>query len=398
MPNILSFRKKDTITKRCQLDEVTRLRHRYKPYYHTFESQKGTHVWLDGKEMILLASNDYLGLGSHPKVIEAGKNALEKWGASTTGARLANGSRSFHIELEEKIANFLGKSACHVSAAGYISCMSSVQSFAQRGDLIVVDKNAHSSLWAGVGLTYGNVERFAHNDANDLQSILMLESYKTPKIVVFEGVYSMEGHLCDMPGILKAIKGRNCFMVMDDSHGFGVIGQQGRGTANHFQATNSIDIICGSFSKSLSSVGGYVAGSSEVIEYLRTHSKQTIFSAALSPVQAACTSASLDLLKNETEHLERLWSNEKKYKEILYNLKIDTWNSETPAVPIVLGSKERAYRFWQSLLSKGIFTVMSIAPAVPSGKDLVRTAITARHSDEDIEKIAYAMEYAVKRL
>ncbi|MEO0794184.1 MAG: aminotransferase class I/II-fold pyridoxal phosphate-dependent enzyme [Verrucomicrobiota bacterium] len=389
---------KNSIVKRCQDDEVTRLRKRYNPYYHTFERQAGSRVIRDGKEYVMLCSNDYLGLSNHPKVVEAAGKGLKEWGSSTTGARLANGSRKFHIELEEKFADFIGKEACHISVAGYISCMSSVQSFAQKGDIIVVDKNVHSSLWAGIGLTQAQVERFAHNNPTDLKEVLSFEKPDTPKIVVFEGVYSMEGHIGRVPEIVDVCREHNCFYVMDDAHGFGVLGPGGRGTAAHFGLEDEIDVITGSFSKSLSSTGGFVAGSKDVIEYLRTHSKQTIFSAAISPPQAYAASASLEILKTEPQHHEQLWENTKRYKELLRGLGLDIWESETPAVPIIMGQKEKAYRFWQALLEKGVFSIMSIAPAVPPGKDLIRTSMSARHTEEDLEIVAEAMAYAAKKV
>lgn len=391
-------KKTNALTRRCAADEFTRLRRKYDVYYHCFERQEGSHVWEKGREMIMLSSNDYLGLSHHPKVIEAGKRAMDIWGTSTTGARLANGSRTYHRELEEKLAAFLGKEDCQVSSAGYLSCMSSVQAFAQKGDLILVDRNVHSSLWSGIGLTQAKVERFAHNNPKDLAEVLSYEKNETPKLVVFEGVYSMEGHVAPVIELLEASREQDCFYVMDDAHGFGVMGNQGRGTADHFGVTADIDVICGSLSKSLSSTGGFVAGSRDVIEYLRTHSKQTIFSAAISPVQAACAGAALDLLQEEPEHLQKLWENTHRYKAILKELGLDIWGSETPAIPIVMGSKERAYRFWQLLREQGIFTVMSIAPAVPPGKDLIRTSISARHTDEDLVKIGEAMAFAAKRL
>jgi len=398
MISLFTAKSGNSIASRCREDEATRLRLRYKPYYHTFDRQIGTHVWLGGTEMIMLSSNDYLGLTHHPKVIEAAQRGLAEWGTSTTGARLSNGSRSYHQQLEEKLAAFLGKEACHISVAGYISCMSAIQAFAQKGDVVFGDKNLHSSIWAGIGLTQAKAERFAHNNPADLRELLGYESPETPKIVAFEGVYSMEGHVAPILEILAVTAEHNCFHVMDDAHGFGVLGQHGRGTANHFGVTDKIDLIAGSFSKALASTGGFVAGSREVIEYLRSHSKQTIFSAALAPAQAYAASAALDLLQSEPEHLRRLWENTKRYKQILHDLKLDTWGSETPAVPIVLGTKERAYRFWQHLMDRGVFTVMSIAPAVPPGKDLVRTAISACHTDEDLSKIGDAMAFAARRL
>jgi 7-keto-8-aminopelargonate synthetase-like enzyme len=386
------------ILARCRDDYATKMRLKYAPYYHAVEAQHGTHIQLDGRDMIMLASNDYLGLSFHPKVIEAGRAAMLKWGTSPTGARSANGSRVYHIELEEKLSAFLGREACHVHAAGYLSCMAGVASFAQKGDIVLADKNLHSCLWDGIRLSLATVERFSHNNAADLREVAATLSPDAPKMLVLEGVYSMEGHIAKLPSLLEAVDGLGCFTVLDDAHGFGVLGRQGRGTADHFGLNDQIDLLCASMSKSLASTGGFIAGTRDLIEYLRTHSKHTIFSAALSPSQAACASTSLDLIQTEPQHHERLWKNAKRYRGMLHGLGLDTWESETPAVPIVLGSKELAYRFWQALLEKGVFTVMSIAPAVPPGKDLIRTAISALHSDEDIDRIADAMAYAVKKL
>ena len=394
----LFSKNKKVILNRCHDDYATKMRLKYAPYYHAMEAQQGTNVRLDGKDMIMLSSNDYLGLSFHPKVIEAGRAALLKWGTSTTGARTSNGSRTYHLELEEKIAAFLGREACHVHAAGYLSCLSSVAAFAQKGDVVLADKNIHSCLWDGIRLSMAQVERFSHNNPVDLREVIATVDPKVPKMLVMEGVYSMEGHIAKLPDLIAIAEQYNCFTVLDDAHGFGVLGKQGRGTADHFGLNDKVDIVCGSLSKSLASTGGFIAASREVIEYLRTNSKQTIFSAALSPSQAACALASLELMQTEPEHLERLWKNTKRYREILRSLGLDTWESETPAVPIVLGTKERVYPFWQALLEKGVFTVISIAPAVPAGKDLIRTAISALHTDEQLDKIADAMAYAVKRL
>jgi 8-amino-7-oxononanoate synthase len=396
----LSFftKNKKVILARCRDDDLTKMRLKYAPWYHAMERQSGTTVMLDGRQVIMLSSNDYLGLSFHPKVIEAGRAAMLKWGTSTTGARMSNGSRAYHLELEEKLASFLGREACHVSAAGYLACMSGVASFAQKGDVILADKNLHSCLWDGIKLSLATIERFSHNSPDDLREVSAAISADAPKMLVVEGVYSMEGHIARLPELVEIAEEHGCFIVVDDAHGFGVLGRQGRGTVDHFGLNDSVDVICGSLSKSLASTGGFVAGSTEVIEYLRTNSKQTIFSAAISPSQAACAQASLELMQSEPEHLERLWSNTRKYRAMLKSLGLDTWESETPAVPIVLGSRERAYHFWRALLEKDVFTVMSIVPGVPPGKDLIRTAISAMHTDEQLEKIAAAMEYAVKKM
>ncbi|MDO8539748.1 MAG: aminotransferase class I/II-fold pyridoxal phosphate-dependent enzyme [Opitutaceae bacterium] len=396
----LSFftKNKKALLARCRDDYQTKMRLKYAPWYHSMEAQKGTTVRLAGKEMIMLSSNDYLGLSFHPKVVEAGRAALLKWGTSTTGARTSNGTRTYHLELEEKLADFLGREACHISVAGYLACMSSVASFAQKGDVILADKNIHSCLWDGIRLSVATVERFSHNSPDDLRNVIAAVSPDTPKMLVIEGVYSMEGHIARLPELSEIAEEHGCFTVLDDAHGFGVLGRQGRGTVDHFGLNDKVDVICGSMSKSLASTGGFVASSKDVIEYLRSHSKQTIFSAAISPSQAACAQASLEIMQTEPDHLDRLWANTRKYRAILKSLGLDTWESETPAVPIVLGSKERVYPFWKALLDKGVFTVMSIAPGVPVGKDLIRTAISAMHTDEQLEKIADAMAYALKKL
>lgn len=396
----LSFftKNKKALQARCRDDYQTKMRLKYAPWYHAMEHQRGTTVRLDGKEMIMLSSNDYLGLSFHPKVIEAGRAALLKWGTSTTGARTSNGSRTYHIELEERLADFLGREACHISVAGYLACMSSVASFAQKGDVILADKNIHSCLWDGIRLSMATVERFSHNSPDDLREVTAALGADSPKMLVIEGVYSMEGHIARLPELCEIAEENGCFVVLDDAHGFGVLGRQGRGTVDHFGLNDKVDVVCGSMSKSLASTGGFVASSREVIEYLRTHSKQTIFSAAISPSQAAIAQASLDVMQSEPQHLERLWANTRKYRAMLKSLGLDTWESETPAVPIVLGSKERVYPFWKALLDKGVFTVMSIAPGVPAGKDLIRTAISAMHTEAQLEQIAEAMAYAVKKL
>ena len=394
----LFLKDKKPILTRCRDDYATKMRLRYAPFYHAMSAQAGTTVKLDGKEMIMLSSNDYLGLSFHPKVIEAGRAALLKWGTSTTGARPSNGSRTYHLELEQRLAAFIGKEACHIHSAGYLSCLSSVAAFAQKGDMILADKNVHSCLWDGIRLSNASVERFSHNNPDDLREVMATVSPEAPKMLVIEGVYSMEGHIGRVPELVEIADENACFTVLDDAHGFGVLGRQGRGTANHFDVNDSVDLICGSLSKSLASTGGFVAGSKEVIEYLRTNSKQTIFSAAISPSQAACAQAALEIMQHEPEHLERLWANTRKYKAILKGMGFDTWESETPALPIVLGSKERVYPFWKALLEKGVFTVMVTAPGVPPGKDLIRTAVSAMHTDEQLERVADALAYAAKKL
>jgi 8-amino-7-oxononanoate synthase len=387
-----------TILSRCVHDEATRARLKYQPWYLKIDKQEGVRVWVDGQEMLMMSSNDYLGMSRHPRVIDAAQRAIRQWGTSTTGARLANGSRAYHCELEDKLAAFLGMEACHLHSAGYLSCMSAVTTFASKGDLILVDRNVHSSLWSGIGLSAAKVERFGHNDAADLAHILDTENKQTPKMLVLEGVYSMEGHIAPLPAILNAARGHDCFVVVDDAHGFGVLGPQGRGTCAHFESTKDVNIICGSLSKSLGSIGGFVAGSRDIIEYMRTHSKQTIFSAAVTPSAAATAGEALHLMQSEPSHIERLWDNTRYYKQLLKEIGADIWDSETPAVPILLGSRERAYTTWKTLLRHGIFTVPAIAPAVPPRKDLIRTAVTSLHTRTDLERVAEVLQKCLRSL
>ena len=392
------LRPKKTILQRCLKDEATKARLKYDPWYHHIHEQSGCRIHFDGRSMLMMSSNDYLGLSFHPKVIAAGQAALEKWGSSTTGSRLANGSRSLHRDLEERLAGFIGKEDAMVLSAGYLACMAAVSTFAEKGDLILVDRNVHSSLWSGILLSGANVERFAHNNPSDLQDILVTEDRDRPKMVVVEGVYSMEGHIAPLQELIEVCRPFNCFIVVDDAHGLGVLGDRGQGTVGYLDRTNDVDIICGSLSKSMASTGGFIAGSKAVMDYLRTHSKQTIFSAAISPAQAAVAMTSLEILQDEPEHRERLWENTRYYKRMLNQIGADIWDSETPAVPIIVGNKERAYRVWKNLMDEGIFTVISIPPGVPPGKDLIRTAVSAQHSSEDLERMVEALKKSLKKV
>ena len=398
MGKLFSKQKNNGIWNRILSDDSTRLRLKYDAYYHIFDDQTGTRVTKDGKEYVMLSSNDYLGLSQHPKIKEAGIKALQKWGSSTTGARLANGGRIFHRALEEDLADFLGMEACHVFSAGYLACASAITGFVDRNDLVFADKNLHSSLWSGIKLSGAKCERFAHNHPEHLREILSHEDPKTNKALVIEGIYSMEGHIARLPELLEVAKEFGAFLILDDAHGIGVLGDHGKGTANHFGLTDQIDVICGSFSKSFSGMGGFVCASKEAIDYMRSHSKQTIFSAALSPVSTACAHAALGIIRSEPEHRKKLEANLSRYRKLLDELNLDTWNSESPAVPIVLGKKEKVYYFWKALLEKGVYAIISVAPGVPPGKDLIRTAISAAHTEEDFDLIEEAFRYAVTKI
>lgn len=393
----MSIRNSKPILERCQTDASTKLRLKYAPYYRVVESADGMNIVVDGRPMVMMSSNEYLGLSRHPKVVAAAKEALDQWGTSSCGSRLANGSRSYHVELEEALAAFLGKEACHVTAAGYLACVCSLSSLVRRGDVLIVDPSIHSSLWDGALLSGAKIERFAHEDMDSLEKLLEHLDADLAKVIAVDGVYSMEGHIADLPKMAELANRFKVVLVVDDAHGLGVLGRDGRGVCDHLGVTDQVDLIAGSFSKSLASTGGFVAGSSALIEYLRSNSRQIIFGAAISPSAAATALAALRVMQEEPEHRERLWANTRHLREIVAGLGLDFWDSPTPALPIVVGDKEKCYWMWKSLWDQGFFTVMSIAPGVPPGKDLVRAAVTALHTTEQLDRFGEALQVAMKR-
>jgi 8-amino-7-oxononanoate synthase len=394
---IFTERQIKPVTERCQMDPTTRLRHKYNPYYHVVDRAQGVEIEVAGRTMVMMSSNEYLGLTRHPKVVAATKEAVDTWGTSPCGSRLANGSRRYHVELEEELAAFVGKEACHISTAGYLSCMTSLTSLAQRGDAIIVDKSIHSSLWDGVGLSTATIERFSHEDTASLAALLDQLDPGQPKIIVVDGIYSMEGHIASLPQICELADKYQAFLIVDDAHGLGVLGREGRGTADHHGVTDQVDLIAGSFSKSLSATGGFVAGSRATIEYLRSSCRQIIFSAALTPAAVATARASLRVMQEEPEHLQRLWDNTRHMQKILDALGLDYWNSPSPAIPIVIGNKDRAFAVWRSLWDQGFFTVVSVSPGVPVGKDLIRTAVSALHTKEQLDRFGEALGIAMRK-
>ncbi len=390
-------RKSKPIVERCESDVNTRLRLKYAPYYRVVDSADGVNIVVEGRPMVLMSSNEYLGLARHPKVVAATRKALDEWGSSSCGSRLANGSRAYHGELEEALAAFLGKEACHVTSAGYLACICSLSSLVQRGDILLVDPSIHSSLWDGALLSGAKLERFAHEDMDSLAKVLEQLDPKQAKAIAVDGVYSMEGHIASLPRLCELAEQHRAAVVVDDAHGLGILGRDGRGVCDHLGVTERVDLMAGSFSKSLASTGGFVAGSKALIEYLRTSSRQIIFSAAISAPAAASALAALQVMQEEPQHRERLWANTRHLRGIVESLGLDYWQSQTPALPIVVGDKEKCYWMWKALWDEGFFTVMSIAPGVPPGKDMIRLAVTALHTTEQLDRFGEALKVAMKR-
>jgi 8-amino-7-oxononanoate synthase len=386
------------LLERYASDLGTKLRLKYQPYYHAVEARDGAHVQVKGRRMLMMSSNEYLGLSTHPRVLRAAAAAAEKWGTSPCGSRLANGNRRVHEELEEQLAAFLGVEACHVLSAGYLACMGSLSTLVRRGDALLVDKSIHSALWDGALLGGASIERFEHEDMADLERLLQALPGSQAKAIAVDGVYSMEGHIASLPRIAELAAKHRAVVIVDDAHGLGVLGRDGRGTVDHFGLTGKVELIAGSFSKSLASTGGFMAGSRAVIEYLRSNCRQIIFSAGLPPSQAAAASEALRVMVEEPEHRARLQANADHYRAGLRELGLDFWNSPTPGLPIVLGDKEKCYRVWLSLWEQGYFTVMAISPGVPAGKDLIRTSVTAQHTPEVIDGFLLALRRTLEKL
>jgi len=383
---------------RYSSDFGTKLRLKYQPYYHAVESRDGAYVQVKGKRMLMMSSNEYLGLSTHPRVVRASCAATEKWGTSPCGSRLANGSRAMHEELEEQLAAFLGVEACHVLSAGYLACMGGLSTLVRRGDALLVDKSIHSALWDGGLLGGATLERFEHEDMADLERLLGALPASQAKAIAVDGVYSMEGHIASLPRIVELAAKHRAIVVVDDAHGIGVMGRDGRGTVDHFGLTGKVELIAGSFSKSLASTGGFMAGSRAVIEFLRSNCRQIIFSAGLPASQAAAAGEALRVMVEEPEHRARLLAHADHYRAGLREMGLDFWNSPTPGLPIVLGDKEKCYRVWMSLWEQGYFTVMAIAPGVPPGRDLIRTSVTAQHTTEQIDGFLLALRRALEKL
>jgi 8-amino-7-oxononanoate synthase len=391
-------KKNKPVLQRAKDDAITRMRLKYAPYYHTVDKAEGSYVWVEGRKLLMLSSNEYLGLSMHPRVIEASRQATAEWGTSPCGSRLANGSRRYHVELEEALAAFLGKEACQITTAGYLACVTSLSSVVGKGDALIVDQSIHSALWDGAQLSKANIERFTHEDMNSLSLLLQRLDPKQPKLIAVDGVYSMEGHTASLAQICDLADAHDAGLVVDDAHGFGVFGRDGRGICDECGVTDRVDMIVGTFSKSLASTGGFVAGDRSLIEFLRSNSKQIIFCAALGPGPIAAAHEALKVMQEEPEHRLRLWENTRYFHSILRDIGLDFWNSPSPAVPIVLGDKELCFMLWKELWEAGFFTVMSVSPGVPVGKDLIRTAISSLHTKEQLDQLGDALRKAVKKL
>ncbi|MDH5644241.1 MAG: pyridoxal phosphate-dependent aminotransferase family protein [Gemmatimonadota bacterium] len=354
------------------------------PYFKPISKSEDTVVMIEGKSRIMMGSNNYLGLTHHPKVLEASRDALTRYGSGCTGSRFLNGTLDLHGLLEERLAKFLGKEAALVMSTGYQANLGLITGLVGRNDVVVVDKLDHASIVDGAKMSYGQTERFGHNNFSQLEKLLE-RNRDSGTIVVVDGVYSMEGDIADIPSILPITKRHGAVLAVDDAHSIGVLGPKGDGTAAHFDLVDEVDVIVGTFSKSLASIGGFIAGSESVIHYLKHHSRPLIFSAALPPANTAGVLAALEIMEHEPDRRESLWANTKRLQEGLRTLGFDIGPSETPIVPVLIGELEDTFKFWRQLFDAGLFTNPVVPPAVPPSQCRLRTSLMATHTSDQID-------------
>lgn len=366
-------------------------------YFRRLESPQDSEVVVNGKRVIMIGSNSYLGLTSHPRVKEAAIKAIEKYGSGCAGSRFLNGNLEIHEELERKLAKFFRKDAALVFATGYQTNLGTISTLVGRSDVAIIDKYDHASIIDGCRMSFGQVKKFRHNDMDDLERVLEGTKAKG-KLIIVDGVFSMEGDIVDLPSIVRLAKKYEARIMVDDAHAVGVLGAGGRGTAEHFGLEKEVDIIMGTYSKSLAAIGGFVAGSEEVISYIKHTGRSMIFSASLPPSLVASVSAALDIIEEQPELRARLWRNTHKMLKGYKELGFDTGMSETPVIPIVIKDTLKTYLMAKLLFDHGVFVNPVVSPAVPPGRELLRTSYMATHTEEQLDKVLEAFQKAGKQL
>ncbi len=392
IPRSPLFKKCDTFDKAEALRRVGMY-----PYFRMIESAQDTEVTIDGRRMIMLGSNSYMGLTNDPRVKEAAKAAVERYGSGCAGSRFLNGTLDIHVQLEEEIADYLGKEAAIVFTTGYQANLGVISALTGREDNVFIDRTDHASIVDGARLGFGRVHKFLHNDVSDLDRMLG-NSNSRGKLVVVDGIYSMEGDIANLPEIVKVARRHEAAILVDDAHAIGVLGNQGRGTADHFNLTDEVEVIAGTFSKSLASIGGYVGADKSIIDFLRHHARSLIFSASMAPACVAATQKALQIIKEEPERREKLWANTEFLRTGLQSLGFDTGESETPIIPVVVGDSERCFLIWRALHEAGVFVNPVVAPATPANRALIRFSVMATHTTEQITEALEIIEKSMKSL
>ncbi len=367
------------------------------PYFHMLSSRQDTQVVMEGNPVIMIGSNNYLGLTSDERVIKAGKDALDKYGSGCSGSRFLNGTLDAHVELEKELAEFLRKDDCVTFSTGFQSNLAIISAIAGHNDYILCDRENHASIYDGCKLSYAKMIRYKHSNMQDLESQLAkLDLSKSGALIVTDGVFSMSGEIAKLPEIVEIAKKYGARVMVDDAHGLGVLGEGGRGTAEYFGLEKEVDIIMGTFSKSLASLGGYMAASKEVCEFVRHASRPFIFSASITPASVACARESLRILKSEPSRVQDLNNLAKYMRDKLKEKGIAIIESTTPIIPIYVYDDIKAYLACKLLLERGVYVNPVVSPATPVGQALLRTSYTATHTKEQLdfaaEKIAEVIE------
>jgi 8-amino-7-oxononanoate synthase len=389
----------DVFEKCSKITEQTQ-RLKEKGYYFFFrkiETGQDSEVTVGGRKMIMAGSNNYLGLTSHPRVKAAAIRAVEKYGSGCAGSRFLNGNLEIHEDLETKLARFFRKEAAVVFATGYQTNLGAISTLVGRNDIAVIDKYDHASIIDGCRLSFGTVKRFRHNDIKDLERVLENTKDKG-KLIIVDGIFSMEGDITELPPIIKIARAYGARVMVDDAHGIGVLGKGGRGTAEHFDLEDQVDLIMGTYSKSLAAIGGFVAGSGEVIDFIKHTGRSMIFSASLPPALVASVSEALDIIEEQPELRTQLWKNTHKMLQGYKALGYDTGTSETPIIPIVIKDSVKVYQMCRLLFENGVFVNPVVSPAVPPGRELLRTSCMATHTEEQLDQVLWAFEKVGKQL
>ncbi len=368
------------------------------PYFHALETKQDTEVVMEGINEIMLGSNNYLGLTIHPEVIEAGKEAILKYGSGCSGSRFLNGTTKLHLELEKELAEFLHKEECVTFSTGFQSNLGIISAICGRNDYIIGDKENHASIYDGCRLSYAKLLRYEHNDMTDLERQLKAVPEDAGKLIVTDGVFSMGGDLCNLPEIVKLAKKYNARVMIDDAHGFGVIGEGGRGTASHFGLENEVDIIMGTFSKSLASLGGYMVANKTVCNYVRHNSRPFIFAASITPASVQCARKALEILKREPDRPKKLMEIADYARKKLKEKGVDIRDSFAPIIPINTYDNEITFVACKKLFDKGVYVNSVISPAVPVGQAIIRTSYMATLTKEQIDKATDIIAEVMKEL
>ena len=368
------------------------------PYFMPIEASHDTWVVIDGARKVMAGSNNYMGLTHDPRVLEAAREALNTFGSGNTGSRVLNGNLDLHEKLEAELAAFVDKEAALVFSTGYQTNLGVLGALIGRGDTVYIDKLDHASLQDGARLGLGRVRRFNHNDFTTLRRMLEAEDPSRGKLIAVDGVYSMEGDIAHLPTLVELRRQHDAALLVDDAHAVGVLGATGAGTAEHWGLNPEVDLITGTFSKSLVSIGGFCAGSAGVIDYIRHNARALIFSASLPPASAAAVLKALEIIRGEPERRERLWRNARRMMEGFKSIGFEIGATETPIVPILVGPMEKTFPFWRALFEAGVFTNPVVPPGVPEGSCRLRTSYMATHSDDELDFVLEQVERVGKKL